>query len=79
MPQALGLDQHDNAIGLVQQAKELLHTLESEVSGWGVLTWQNWFHPLALTQVGYLAMLCYNFGLDVFQKGHFQHSATWLK
>ena len=32
-----------------------------------------------MSQTGYLAMLCYNFGLDVFQKGEYQHSVTWLK
>ena len=31
------------------------------------------------SQVGYLAMLCYNFGLDIFQKGEYQQSVAWLK
>ena len=28
---------------------------------------------------GYLAMLCYNFGLDAFQKGSCEGSVRWLK
>lgn len=39
--------------------------------------WWEWF--FAFPQTGYLAMLCYNFGLDVFQKGEYRHSVTWLK
>ena len=30
-------------------------------------------------QAGYLAMMCYNFGVDVFQLEEYQHSVTWLK
>ncbi len=57
--QAVGLDQHDSAFSYEQQAKELLHVLESEA--------------------GYLAMLCYNLGLDVFHRTDYQNSVTWLK
>ena len=32
-----------------------------------------------LLQVMYVCMLCYNFGLDVFHKGKYAHSVTWLK
>ena len=28
---------------------------------------------------GYLSMLCYNFGLDAFQKGSCESSVCWLK
>ena len=27
----------------------------------------------------YLSMLCYNFGLDAFQKGSYESSVNWLK
>ena len=30
-------------------------------------------------EAGYLSMLCYNFGLDAFQKGKHESSTTWLR
>ena len=34
---------------------------------------------LFFTKAGYLSMLCYNFGVDCFQKHIYEHSVNWLR
>ena len=64
------------AMRLLQQAREMLHILESEVNKWTIIMSLILFSACRLE---YLAMLCYNLGLDLFQKKLNQHSVNWLK
>lgn len=77
-PQAIGLEQQEVALRYIQQAKELLHILEAEV-GCSMIAKLSPSNFEKLLQTAYLSMLCYNFGLEMFQKGLHQQSVIWLK
>ena len=77
----MGQEQCEVAMTILQQAREMLHTLESEVCDLCdcVRCVCDDVRCVCDVQGGYLSMLCYNIGLDLFQKNLYQHSVNWLK
>ena len=57
------------AVGLEEEEKALLLIREA----------RDLVNTRLEKEAGYLSMLCYNFGLEAFQKSRYETSTTWLK